>query len=446
MKLSRDYRILVEELRYYCRVLSLYSVKMKLDIYYNGSNEEIEIPDSCQVEVVEPKVVKLAASEENLILTAINYPIESKSLKDFIDENESFLVIVNDHARPTPTPKILKHVMPLLRGKRFGFVVACGTHDPPSEEDLRELILGEFYDELREDLVIHKSKSGDFIDFGKTSRGTPILVNKIAEEYKAFIPINSIEPHYFAGYTGGRKSFIPGISSYDTIEANHSMALLEETKIMALKDNPLHEDFEEGVRTILEGRPTFAINVVLDGDHNIVGAFGGDIFKQLYEGAKLAKEIYSPVVEKTPDVLISVVHSPFDQNLYQAQKGFENCLLAVKPRGIMILVASCYDGIGPDDYAGMLQSGSSPEDLAAKFEEIKVNYQLGWHKVGSIPPFLVDKELWMVTQLEQDSLDRMFFKGFKSVQKAIDAAIKKKGPNTTFLVVKDSANVCPTTK
>ena len=115
-------------------------------------------------------------------------------------------------------------------------------------------------------------------------------------------------------------------------------------------------------------------------------------------------------------------------------------------RGIMILVASCYDGIGPDDYAGMLQSGSSPEDLAAKFEEIKVNYQLGWHKVGSIPPFLVDKELWMVTQLEQDSLDRMFFKGFKSVQKAIDAAIKKKGPNTTFLVVKDSANVCPTTK
>jgi len=311
--------------------------------------EEIEIPDSCQVEVVEPKVVKLAASEENLILTAINYPIESKSLKDFIDENESFLVIVNDHARPTPTPKILKHVMPLLRGKRFGFVVACGTHDPPSEEDLRELILGEFYDELREDLVIHKSKSGDFIDFGKTSRGTPILVNKIAEEYKAFIPINSIEPHYFAGYTGGRKSFIPGISSYDTIEANHSMALLEETKIMALKDNPLHEDFEEGVRTILEGRPTFAINVVLDGDHNIVGAFGGDIFKQLYEGAKLAKEIYSPVVEKTPDVLISVVHSPFDQNLYQAQKGFENCLLAVKPRGIMILVASCYDGIGPDD-------------------------------------------------------------------------------------------------
>jgi nickel-dependent lactate racemase len=419
---------------------------MKLDIYYNGFNEGVQIPDSCQVEVVEPKVVKRTASEDDLIRGAIGNPIDAKPLKEFIDENESFLVIVNDHARPTPTPKILKHVMPLLRGKRFGFIVACGTHGPPSEDDLRNLILGEFYDELREDLTIHDAKTADFVNLGKTSKGTSIDINKIINEYQAFIPINSIEPHYFAGFTGGRKSFLPGISAYESIEENHSMALLEESKIMALKGNPLHEDFEEATRIILEDRPTFAINVVLDGEHNIVGAFSGEIFKQLYEGAKLAEEIYSPVAETTPDVLVSVVHSPLDQNLYQAQKGFESCLLAVKPGGILILVASCYDGIGPDDYTEMLQSGSSPEDLAAKFEEIKVNYQLGWHKVGSIPPFLIDKDLWMVTKLEQDSLDRMFIKGFKTAQEAIDAAIAKKGPNINFLVVKDSGNVCPRIK
>lgn len=417
---------------------------MKLDIYYNGSDEKVEVPDSCHVEIVEPKVVKLDVSEDDLILGAVSNPVQSKPLKEFIDEYESFLVIVNDHARPTPTPKVLKHVMPLLREKRFGFIVACGTHNPPSEDDLRNLILGEFYDELREDLIIHDSKTAEFVDLGKTSRGTSILVNKIIENYQAFIPINSIEPHYFAGYTGGRKSFLPGISSYDSIEENHSMALLDESKIMALEGNPLHEDFEEATRIILEGRPTYAINVVLDGEHNIAGAYGGDIFKQLYMGAELAKEIYSPVAKTTPDVLVSVVHAPLDQNLYQAQKGFESCLLAVKPGGIMILVASCYDGVGPDDYAAMLQSGSSPEDLATKFEEIKVNYQLGWHKVGSIPPFIIDKELWMATRLEQDTLDKMFIRGFKNVQEAIDAAIEKKGPKIKFLVVKDSANVCPT--
>ncbi|MGD9396653.1 MAG: nickel-dependent lactate racemase [Candidatus Thorarchaeota archaeon] len=419
---------------------------MKVDVYYNGTNEEVEIPDSFNTEVVEPKEVTLTVSEDDLILGAIGKPIGAKPLKEFIEENESFLVIVNDHARPTPTPKILKHVMPLLKGKRFGFIVACGTHGPPSEDDLRNLILGEFYDELREGLTIHDSKTADFVNLGKTGRGTSINVNKIINEYQAFIPINSIEPHYFAGYTGGRKSFLPGISKYESIEENHSMALLEEAKIMSLQGNPLHEDFEEATRIILEGRPTYAINVVLDGKHNIVGAYGGDIFKQLYEGAKLAEEIYSPVAKTSPDVLISVVHSPLDQNLYQAQKGFESCLLAVKPGGMMILVASCYDGIGPEDYADMLQAGKSPEDLAAKFEEIKVNYQLGWHKVGSIPPFLIDRELWMVTKLEQDTLDKMFMSGFKTVQEAIDAAIEKKGPNINFLVVKDSGNVCPRIK
>ncbi len=260
----------------------------------------------------------------------------------------------------------------------------------------------------------------------------------------AFIPINSIEPHYFAGFTGGRKSLIPGICAFEAIEKNHSMALLDEARMLALRGNPLHEDFEEAAGVIIEGHPTFAINVVFDGAHNIAGVFAGNIFTQLYKGAELAKDIYSPIVNQSPDVVISVVHSPLDQNLYQAQKGFESCLLTLQPGGILILVASCYDGIGPDDYAQMLQSGKSPSDLAAKFEEIKVNYKLGWHKVGSIPPFLAERELWMVTRLDKTNLDRMFIKGFDSIQEAVDNAVAEKGQDCRFLIVEDSANVCPT--
>ncbi len=419
---------------------------MKISLFYNGKDEQVEIPDSCKTEVVEPRVIQLDKTEDTLIKEALDYPIDSLALKDFLESNESFLVIINDHARATPTPKILKQVLPSLRGKRFGVIVASGTHALPSEEDLRQQILGEFYDELREDLIFHKSQISEVVNLGKTSRGTPVEINKVIEDYDAFIPINSIEPHYFAGFTGGRKSFLPGISKYDSIEDNHSMALLDEAKIMELKGNPLHEDLEEAARIVVKDHPTFAINVVLDGDHNIVGAYAGDVFKQLYIGADLAKEIYSPVAQQIPDVLISVVHAPLDQNLYQAQKGFESCLLAVKPGGIMILVASCYDGIGPDDYSQMLQSGSSPENLLAKFEEIKKNYQLGWHKVGSIPPFLIDRDLWMVTELDNNSLDRIFIRGFRSIQEAINAAIQKLGSNINFLVVKDSANVCPILK
>jgi len=418
-------------------------VAPRLRLYYNGSKQEVEIPASCTVEVVRPKVISTPMNENDIIETAFKYPTDSISLSNFIEKYDSFLLVLNDHARSTPTPKILKHVLPLLVGKKFGVIVASGTHVLPSEEDLRNQILGDFYDELRKRLVFHDSKNDDFLNLGKTRRGTPILVNKIVSEYEAFIPINSIEPHYFAGFTGGRKSFLPGISAYESIEKNHSMALLDEARIMALHGNPLHEDLEEAARVIVEGHPTFAINVVLDGAHNIAGVFAGNIFKQFYKGTELAKEIYSPNVNQIPDVVISVVHSPLDQNLYQAQKGFESCLLTLRPGGILILAASCYDGIGPKDYAQMLQSGKSPSDLAAKYEEIKVNYKLGWHKVGSIPPFLADKELWMVTLLDKSSLDRMFIKGFDSLQEAVDYAVVKKGQDCKFLVVEDSANVCP---
>ena len=221
------------------------------------------------------------------------------------------------------------------------------------------------------------------------------------------------------------------------------MALLEESKIMVLEGNPLAEDLEEAARIVVKGHPTFAVNVVLDGAQNIVTVVAGDIFKQLHEGAEVAQSIYSPVAKSVPDILISVVHAPLDQTLYQAQKGFENTRLAVGPGGIMILVAACYDGIGPEDYAGMLQSAESPEELSAKFEEIKVHYQLGWHKVGAIPPFLADREIWMVTEIDNDNLDRMFFRGFDSIQEAIDAAIERKGDSSNILIVKDSGMVCP---
>jgi nickel-dependent lactate racemase len=416
---------------------------MKVSLYYNGTTEDVEIPDACNVEIVEPKILDLKDSEDSIIQHAIQNPIDAQSLDDFVKSHKSFLVIVNDHARPTPTPKILKHLVPLLRGKHFGFIIACGTHGVPNEQYIQEHILGEFYDELKGDLTIHKSKKATMVDFGKTSRGTPVLINRIVEKFDSIISINSIEPHYFAGFTGGRKSFLPGIAAYESIEANHSMALLDESRIMVLEGNPLAEDLEEAARMIVTNKPNFAINVVLDGNHSIVGVFAGDIFKQLYKGAEMAKSIYAPKVNSIPDILVSVVHSPLDQNLYQAQKGFENTLFAMKSGGIMILVSSCYDGIGPLDYSQMLQSAESPEGLAQKFEEIKDNYQLGWHKLGSIPPFLIDKTLWMVTQINNKTLDRIFIKGYTSIQDALDVALGIKGQKSNILIVKDSGNICP---
>lgn len=419
---------------------------LRIKVEYSGSEEEIEIPDACNVNVVEPKSVETSESESAMIRNALSNPIESISFEEFIEKHESFLVIVNDHARRTPTPTVLKEILPFLQDEEFKIIIASGTHARPSEEDIRDLILGEFYDELRDSIIFHSAKESEMFELGETTRGTPLRFNGVLNDFEAFIPINSIEPHYFAGFTGGRKSLFPGVAAYDTVEANHSMALLEEAQLLRLKGNPLHEDMEEAVHMLLEDHPTFAINLVQDGAGKVAKALAGDIFKQLYIGAETAREIYAPEIDRPADLVLSVVHSPLDQDLYQGAKGFENTRMAVKDGGILILVAACPGGIGSEDYERMMTSSKSVEEMYQKFLEVKEDYELGWHKVGSVPPFLDKHELWMVTKMAEEKVCSMHMKGFKTVQAAIDAAIDKLGTDIDVLVVHDSGNVSPVSK
>jgi len=418
---------------------------MKTTVLYAQLPTEIDLPESWSVREIRPKSVE-STDAAVLIRRALEKPIDHERFGEFLARYESLLVIVNDHARGTPTPAILREIVPQLRGKRFGIIVASGTHALPSETDLREVILGEFYDELRQRVIFHESKNSEMIYLGTTSRGTRVEINRVVEDYDALIAINSVEPHYFAGFTGGRKSILPGIAAFDTIESNHSMALLDEARLLSLRGNPLHEDLEEAAHFLVDRKPVFAINTVQDGEGRIAQVVAGDIFKQLYVAADTAREIYAPMIEHPADIVIAVVHPPFDHDLYQGAKGFENTRFAVRDGGILILVAACYGGIGAEDYAQMMTCADSPEELYQKFQEIKQHYQLGWHKVGSIPPFLAKNQLWMVTKMDSDTVARMHMRRFGTLQEAIDAAREVVGEEADILLVHDAANVCPVVK
>lgn len=419
---------------------------LKIGIHYRDSEEAIRIPDTCKVQVVEPKSIDVPKPASMMIREALLNPIESVPFDDFVTEHGSFLIIVNDHARSTPTPAVLKEILPVIRGKPFKIIIACGTHSKPSESDIRDAILGEFYDELRESTILHDAKQSKMIDFGVTNRGTPVKFNAIVNEFDAIVAVNSIEPHYFAGFTGGRKSLFPGIAAYETIEANHSMALLDESRLLRLKGNPLHEDMEEAVGKLISNHPVFAINLIQDGAMNVAEVVAGDILKQLYVGAETSRNIYAPQIDRKADLVLSVVHSPLDYDLYQGAKGFENTRMSVKDGGIMILVAACPGGIGSEDYERMMTSADSVEGLYLRFLQVMENYELGWHKVGSIPPFLEKNELWMVTDMTDETVRRMHMKRFATVQASVDAALKKLGTDIDVLVVQNSGNVCPVTR
>ncbi|MHA1771559.1 MAG: nickel-dependent lactate racemase [Candidatus Thorarchaeota archaeon] len=416
---------------------------MKIEMIYKGLPVQIEIPESCKVTIVEPRSVKQEIEPSKMIKDALESPIDHVKFSEFVAQHKSFLLIINDHARSTPTPDILREILPLLREKQFRVIVASGTHASPNESDLREIILGEFYDELREKVVLHDSRNSKMINLGTTKRGTPVVLNAIVNDFEAIIAINSIEPHYFAGFTGGRKSILPGIAAFDTIEANHSMALLDEARLLQLKGNPLHEDLEEAAQMLARDHHIFAINIVQDGEKKIAHVVTGDMFKQLYEGAKTAQEIYAPKIDEPADLVISVVHPPLDHDLYQGAKGFENTRFALRKGGVLMLVAACQGGIGDKSYAEMMTCADSPEEMYKKFKEVIKHYQLGWHKVGSIPPFLAEHKLWFVTEIDDETVKKMHMRPFHDIQSAIDTAIETLGHDINILIVQDAGNVCP---
>lgn len=416
---------------------------MKYEVLYAGEETIVEIPESCNVQVVEPQPVDIDKDPSKIVGDALASPIDSPTFDEFIASHDSFLIIVNDYARRTPTPDILEVVLPHLEDEDFKVIVASGTHAKPTEKDLHDQILGQFYEGLKDRVVLHDCRNDEMVDYGKTSRGTPLKFNKILTEFEAIIAINSIEPHYFAGYTGGRKSILPGIAEYMTVERNHSMALKEEANVLRLKGNPLHEDMEEAVGKVVCDYPTFAVNVIQDGEGRIVGAVAGDIFKQLYEGAELAEEIYAPPIERKVDLLLSIVYPPLDHDLYQGAKGFENTKTVVKDGGILVLTVACPGGIGDEEYTEMMQCADSVEGLVKRFEELQENYELGAHKIGSIPPFLANKELWMVTEISEETVESINLKKAASLQAAVDEAYEKLGPEMDVLIVRDSGNVVP---
>ena len=400
----------------------------------------LKLDRRCNVEVVSPKEGK-GRNEANLIKTAINNPTGIKPFPDFIRSCNKILIIVNDATRATPTRKIMKQIMPLMKKKDITVIVATGAHRAPTEEEYK-LILGEFYEELKERITYNDARNKIAMKFyGVTRRGTRVFVNNIIEKNDCLIVIGSTEPHYFAGFTGGRKGIVPGIATYETIEHNHSFAIHPDARILKLEGNPVHEDLTEATLLAVRDIPVFAINTVLDKNHNLYACTAGDLVKSHLESVKFAKEVFTVNVKSKADIVIAITNPPLDINLYQAQKSLENVRLVIRERGIIILVAKCPEGIGPRNFYDLLVSEKTPSEVIKK---IVNNYKLGYHKSGKLVTLLEKSLIYAVTELNASILEKIGMHKFSSLEEAIKDAIKKVERHPCdILFVKDAAMLVP---
>lgn len=395
------------------------------------------ISNEIQVSFLEANDVDIQ-DQDQTIKAAISRPINSRNFTEFLSDAQKVLVIVNDATRPTPTQKVLDVIFQELSRIEYHFIIATGAHRGPSSEEFLQ-IFGPYYDQVRERIIVHDARQDqDQIFLGTSSNGTPMYVNKAAAEADKFIIISSVEPHYFAGYTGGRKSFLPGIAGYKTIEQNHKLALAPQAKALALEGNPVHEDMMDAIKTVKQ--EIFSIMTVLDKHHQVYAACAGHIHDSFHAAIDKANEVFCAPLADKADIVVSVVKFPQDIDLYQAQKGIDNAKLALKEKGILILVAKCRCGIGGKAFADLLGSCDTPK---AALDKIEQGYVLGYHKAAKMAEIGLWAQMWAVTDVEPEVISPLFITPFSDLQTALDQALEEKGNKASVLFLMDGGLTVP---
>jgi len=413
---------------------------VKIPIPYREKTITLTIPGHHSVTVLEPRRVKRGETQP-MLQQSLKSAHGSRSFRDFLDTDEKILCVVNDATRPTPTAEILSYLEDYLPGLLVAFIVATGTHRPPSEDEMVQ-IFGPGLDALRERILIHRCRDEASLFFaGRTSFGNEIYFNRALREFSKVLIITSVEPHYFAGYTGGRKSLNPGLAGEMTVVFNHGLALSPQAEACALDDNPVHMDIMESMSFL--HNDIFAIETVLDRDHSIYSIEAGDLFLSFDAAVAKADEVFCIDIGERYDIVITVTTFPLDIDLYQSQKSIENGRLALKEGGILIFVSACRKGTGPRDYMDIMTSAGNVDDTLKIVSE---GYRFGYHKAGKLAQMMKWAEIWGVTDLDGEILSSIFIRPFSSVQEAVSCALQKKGRSATVCVLLDGSHLVPRLK
>jgi len=411
---------------------------MEFEVPFGERTLSVSLPPETAVTILSPAEQGGLPLQEAL-KEGLGHPLGVESLDYFLKDCEHLLVLVNDLFRPTPTAQILRGLDPYLRNiAQLGFLVATGLHPKPSPEDLKT-IFGEYFERYWGRIHSHDcDDDNQLVSFGKTSFGSEVEFHRLVFEASHILTISSVEPHYFSGYTGGRKVFLPGVSSRRAIQNNHALALSERAQPLSLGGNPVHQDMEEALN-LLGDKGIFSIQVVSANPENVQGCFCGDIREAFYSAVERAKEIFTRKVKQKFDIVVAVVGPPLDKNLYQIQKSMEHAKMALKEGGTVILVSPCHQGIGNDEWLKLSEKFSSSAEVLAASEK----WNLGFHKLYRTAQLKSWAQIWGVTSLPSEILRRVYIEPKESLQKGLDDALSIMGRDCNLLVLMDAGHQVP---
>ena len=420
---------------------------MRMLLPYDKKKISVEIDDQnfagslvSRVETYEP-----GKSPKELVEASLDRPIGSPKLEELVKGKKNIVIISSDHTRPVPskviTPILLRRIRSAQPDANIKILVAAGFHRPSTREELINKYGQEIVD--HEQIVMHISTDDSaMVKIGTLPSGGECIVNRTAAEADLLLSEGFIEPHLFAGFSGGRKSVLPGIASYKTIMANHCAEFINSTSTRPgiLQDNPIHKDMLYAAKT---AGLKFILNVVLNGDREIIASFAGDLEQAHSEGCKFLTALASVDNLACDITVVSNGGYPLDQNIYQAVKGLTSAEATNKEGGVIIMVAGLSDGTGGQGFYNTLAQVKTPKELLDRLLHVGRNETVADQWESQVLARILNRhQVIMVSDLIKPEIVRgMHMEHATSFEEALQRAYELQGRNAKVAVIPDGLAV-----
>lgn len=412
---------------------------MNFKVGYGKENKEFVIPTKNYMGKLVPNEVVIERTGVDAVKYALENPINSERLSSLIKPGQKIVIVTSDITRPMPSKVVLPYVIDeiLEAGAKLDditIVFGLGSHRKHTEDEKKYIVSEEIYNKVK----CIDSNPDDVKHLGTTKRGTPVDIFSVVADADFRICLGNIEYHYFAGYSGGAKAIMPGVSTREAIQCNHSAMVKDEAKAGDMINNPVRQDIDEVGEFI---SIDFILNVVLDESKEIIYASAGHYIDAHRKGCEFLDQFYKISIPFKADiVIVSPGGYPKDINLYQAQKALDNAKHAVKDGGVIILVAACTEGLGEKVFEKWMLNAESNDSM---IEDIQKHFELGGHKAAAIA--LVNKKasIYLVSDMKPDFVEKIFMKPFDSVDEALQNALKVVGKDSNVLFMPFGGSTLP---
>jgi len=414
----------------------------EVEIPIGTSRIRAEVPNL--LTVMAPKEVPGHPDPVEAVRYALKHPIGTMPLTELARGKKTVAIVVNDITRPYPGGLLVREIarelaLSGIRDSDITLVVACGNHRPNTETELRGMFGDEVVNRFR--IVNHDASDESSLDYlGTTDGGVPVYVNRIVARADLKITTGLITPHHAAGFSGGRKSILPGVSGLKTLNIHHSLPIRPYDPAMGwYHGNPFHEEALKAARMV---GVDFIVNTIDNARRELVAVVAGDVDRAHQEGVKICEQIWRVEIPKRADVVITSPGGyPRDFDLHQSQKALSCAEMACREGGIIILCAEARDGIGK--FGSWLKEAKDPQEVIDRYKREGYTAEASAKAFMYARAFKKHKVMVSGCKVPSEELRRMFMYPQPDLRTAIEEALSELGPDASFIVIPYASDMIP---